>query len=60
MAMIYLANKLFYQSNWQMPRLEIPVLDLLKNEAIWKTSYLDENLRVGRGATGNLFVFRQQ
>jgi len=53
------ATQLFHQSSWQMPQLEIPVLDLLKNEAIWKTTYLDRDLRIGRGATGNVFVFQR-
>ncbi|GJD23260.1 fibrillin [Rivularia sp. IAM M-261] len=39
------------------PELKIPVFEFLRNEAIWITSYLDDDLRVGRGATGNLFVF---
>lgn len=47
------------QPQWQFPELNIPVLDFLQNEAEWRTSYLDEELRVGRGATGNLFVFRK-
>ena len=36
-----------------MPKLTVPVLDFLKREALWITSYLDEDLRFGRGATGN-------
>ena len=51
------ATKLFGQSDWTLPELKIPVLDFLRNEALWITSYLDEDTRVGRGATGNLFVF---
>jgi hypothetical protein len=53
------AIQLFGQPQWQFPELTIPVLDFLQNEAEWHTSYLDADLRVGRGATGNLFVFRQ-
>ena len=53
------ATKFFNQSDWILPELQIPVLDILKNEAIWITSYLDEDTRIGRGATGNLFVFRR-
>ena len=53
------ATKFFSQSDWTLPELQIPVLDILKNEAIWITSYLDEEMRIGRGATGNLFVFRR-
>jgi hypothetical protein len=40
-----------------LPKLTIPVLEFLRREALWITSYLDEDLRFGRGATGNLFVF---
>jgi hypothetical protein len=43
-----------------LPPLKIPVLEFLRKEAVWITSYLDEEIRVGRGATGNLFVFRRQ
>jgi hypothetical protein len=43
-----------------LPKLTIPVLDFLRREALWITSYLDEDLRFGRGATGNLFVFRRE
>jgi len=48
------------QSEWKLPELKIPVLEAFRNEAVWITSYLDEDLRVGRGATGNLFVFRRE
>lgn len=53
------ATKLFDQSSWRLPEVKIPVLEFLRNEALWTTSYLDEEMRVGRGATGNLFVFRR-
>ena len=53
------ATKFLSQPDWTLPELQIPVLDILRNEAIWITSYLDEDIRVGRGATGNLFVFRR-
>lgn len=53
------ASKVFGQSTWQLPELSIPVLELLRNEALWVTSYLDHELRIGRGATGNRFVFRR-
>jgi len=52
------AREAFGQPQWQLPELKIPVLEFLQNEAWWRTSYLDDELRVGRGATGNLFVFR--
>ncbi|MBF2067143.1 MAG: PAP fibrillin [Calothrix sp. C42_A2020_038] len=42
------------------PELKIPVLEFLRNEALWITSYLDDDLRIGRGATRNLFVFCKQ
>ena len=53
------ATKFLGQSNWSLPELQIPVLDFLKNEAVWITSYLDEDTRIGRGGTGNLFLFRR-
>lgn len=53
------ATKFLGQSDWTLPELKIPVLDILRNEALWITSYLDEDMRSGRGATGNLFVFRR-
>jgi hypothetical protein len=43
-----------------LPELKIPVLEFFRNEAVWITSYLDEEIRIGRGATGNLFVFRRK
>ena len=53
------AIKFLSQSDWTLPELKIPVLDFLRNEALWITSYLDEDTRIGRGKTGNLFVFRR-
>ncbi len=53
------ATKLFGMA-WSLPQLKIPVLEFLRNEAMWITSYLDEEIRIGRGATGNLFVFRRE
>ncbi|MFN6502373.1 MAG: PAP/fibrillin family protein [Nostoc sp. DedQUE01] len=53
------AVKPFGLSNWSFPGLNIPVLEFLQKEALWITSYLDEEIRVGRGATDNLFVFRR-
>ncbi|WP_414577193.1 PAP/fibrillin family protein [Anabaena sp. CCY 9402-a] len=47
-------------AGWSLPPLKIPVLEFLRKEALWITSYLDEDIRVGRGATGNLFVFRRE
>ncbi len=53
------ATKPFGQESWSFPELKILVLEFLRNEALWTTSYLDQEIRVGRGATGNLFVFRR-
>ncbi|MFB2839819.1 PAP/fibrillin family protein [Floridanema evergladense] len=53
------AKQLFGWHNWSLPQLTIPVLEWLRSEALWITSYLDQEIRVGRGATGNLFVFRR-
>ena len=47
-------------SGFNLPKITVPVLDFLRREALWITSYLDEDLRFGRGATGNLFVFRRE
>ncbi|KYC43719.1 PAP fibrillin [Scytonema hofmannii PCC 7110] len=54
------ATKPFGISLWSFPKIKIPVLEFFQNEALWITSYLDEEMRVGRGATGNLFVFRRR
>jgi len=54
------ATKPFGMESWSLPELKIPVLEFLRNEAEWTTSYLDQEIRVGRGATGNLFVFRRE
>ena len=53
------ATKFLGQSDWSLPELKIPIIDFLRNEALWITSYLDEDTRIGRGRTGNLFVFRR-
>lgn len=54
------ATQLFGMPSWSLPQLKIPVLEFLCNEAVWITSYLDEEIRIGRGATGNLFVFHRE
>lgn len=51
--------KPFGLSNWSFPELNIPVLEFLQKEALWITSYLDQEIRIGRGRTDNLFVFRR-
>ena len=43
-----------------LPELKIPVIEALRKEAVWITSYLDEEIRVGRGKTGNLFLFHKK
>ncbi len=53
------ATRLLGIAGLNLPQLTIPVLEFLRQEALWITSYLDEDLRFGRGATGNLFVFRR-
>lgn len=53
------AIKPFGFSNLSFTELKIPVVEFLQKEALWITSYLDEEIRIGRGATGNLFVFRR-
>ena len=58
-AFSFRATKPFGQESWSFPELKIPVLEFLRNEALWTTSYLDQEIRVGRGTTGNLFVFRR-
>lgn len=52
-------TKFLGQPEWNFPEISIPILEFLRKEALWITSYLDENTRIGRGATGNLFVFRR-
>lgn len=47
-------------AGWRLPKLTLPVLDFLRRDALWITSYLDDDLRFGRGVTGNLFVFRRE
>lgn len=41
-----------------LPKLTLPIFEALRRESLWITSYLDDDLRVGRGVTGNLFVFQ--
>lgn len=58
-AFAFQATKLF-NLLFNLPELKIPVMEALRNEAVWITSYLDEEIRVGRGKTGNLFLFRRE
>jgi hypothetical protein len=53
------ATRLLGITGLNLPQITVPVLEFLRQEALWITSYLDEDLRFGRGATGNLFVFRR-
>ncbi|MEA5447823.1 PAP/fibrillin family protein [Leptolyngbya sp. CCNP1308] len=53
------ATRLLGIAGLNLPQITVPVLEFLRQEALWITSYLDEDLRFGRGATGNLFVFRR-
>ncbi|MBD2233149.1 PAP/fibrillin family protein [Phormidium tenue] len=53
------ATRLLGIAGLHLPQITVPVLEFLRQEALWITSYLDEDLRFGRGATGNLFVFRR-
>ncbi|MEM8672353.1 MAG: hypothetical protein AAGF83_00560 [Cyanobacteria bacterium P01_G01_bin.67] len=41
-------------------RIEVATVNYsvkFENEALWITSYLDQDMIIGRGASGNLFVF---
>lgn len=45
-----------------LPEVRIPVpADAAgsRRGALWRTTYLDGNWRVGQGSSGNLFVFRR-
>lgn len=52
------AVKVLHQS-LTLPAIEVPVIEIMQSTALWITSYLDADTRIGRGATGNLFVFRR-
>jgi hypothetical protein len=53
------ATRLLGIAGLHLPQITVPILDFLRQEALWITSYLDDDLRFGRGVTGNLFVFRR-
>jgi hypothetical protein len=53
------ATRLLGVAGLHLPKLTVPVLEGLRREALWITSYLDDDLRFGRGVTGNLFVFQR-
>lgn len=42
---------------WRGPELLLPVVPLLRRSALWRVVYLDEDLYIGEGKTGNCFVF---
>jgi len=52
---IFSGSNILGLSQFNIPSLKIP--DFFTPEAKWITSYLDEDFRIGRGITGNLFVF---
>lgn len=52
-------TRLFGIAGLNLPKITLPVLEMLRREALWMTPYLDGDLRFGRGVTGNLFVFRR-
>ncbi|MBD2496713.1 PAP/fibrillin family protein [Nostoc sp. FACHB-280] len=54
------ATKLLGISTQNFPVLTLPILEFWRNEALWRTSYLDSDIRIGRGVTGNLFVFQRE
>lgn len=58
-AFSFQATKLLGISTQNFPVLTLPILEFWRHEALWRTSYLDSDMRIGRGVTGNLFVFRR-
>jgi len=57
-------NQALLSANWQLVYASngtvVTRRVALRNEAVWITSYLDEEIRVGRGKTGNLFLFHKK
>lgn len=49
-------SNIFGMSNWKIPPSQIPV-SFISPQAKWITSYLDEEIRISKGVTGNIFVF---
>eukprot|EP00873_Tetraselmis_striata_P035026 jgi/Tetstr1/455290/TSEL_042126.t1 len=43
-----------------LPEVRVPVPTELQAEVEWCTTYCDKDFRIGRGTTGNLFVFRKE
>lgn len=42
-----------------LPEVTVPVPEVLRSRSEWCTTYLDEDMRVGRGSGGALFLFRR-
>ncbi|KAG2453534.1 hypothetical protein HYH02_001753 [Chlamydomonas schloesseri] len=42
-----------------LPEVTVPVPEILRSRSEWCTTYLDEDMRVGRGSGGALFLFRR-
>ncbi|GAX81838.1 hypothetical protein CEUSTIGMA_g9266.t1 [Chlamydomonas eustigma] len=42
-----------------LPELSVPIPELLRSQSSWHTTYLDQDLRISRGANGSLFVFKR-
>ncbi|MEB3289930.1 MAG: PAP/fibrillin family protein [Leptolyngbya sp.] len=53
------STRLLGISGLHLPALTLPILEALRRDTLWMTSYLDDDLRVGRGVTGNLFIFQR-
>lgn len=56
---IFSGSNILGMSNCKIKSLEMPI-SFISPEAKWITSYLDDELRIGRGTTGNLFVFAKE
>ena len=41
-----------------VPEFRVPVLEPFQAQAQWTTTYVDDELRVGRGETAEIFVLR--
>ncbi|KAG2498982.1 hypothetical protein HYH03_003169 [Edaphochlamys debaryana] len=42
-----------------LPEVTVPVPDILRTRSEWCTTYLDEDMRIGRGSGGALFLFKK-
>jgi hypothetical protein len=43
-----------------LPEVRVSIPSELQAESEWCTTYCDKDFRIGRGAMGNLFVFRKE